>query len=104
MAVLGLFRLFKELRLSQVIPDIVIPFMFRSSNWSSYIWLPFIYFLYNAGFRLSIYVSVPAQSLSFIVVYYLITGTIFWGGGGKLLNTKCKMSVSIVSTNSLKHF
>jgi len=61
MAVLGLFRPFKELHLSQVIPNIVIPSVFRSSNWSSYIWLPFIYFLYNAGFRPSIYVSVPAQ-------------------------------------------
>jgi hypothetical protein len=61
MAVLGLFRPFKELYLSQVIPDIVIPSMFRSSNWSSYIWLPFIYFFYNADFRLSIYVSIPAQ-------------------------------------------
>jgi len=60
-----LFRPFKELHLSQVIPDIVIPSVFSSSKWSSYIWLPFIYFLYNAGFRLSIYVSVPAQSLGF---------------------------------------
>jgi len=36
MAVLVLFRPFKELHLSQVIPDIVIPSVFRSSNWSSY--------------------------------------------------------------------
>ena len=71
LAVLGLFRPFKELHLSQVIPDIVIPSVFRSSNWSSYTWLPFIYFLYNVGFRLSIYVSVPAQSLGFNVVYYV---------------------------------
>jgi hypothetical protein len=55
MAVLALFRPFKELHLSQVIPDIVIQSVFKSSNWSSYIWLPFIYFLYNAGFRLSIW-------------------------------------------------
>ena len=74
MAVLGLFRQFKELHLSQVIPDIVIPSVFRSSNWSSYIWLPFMYFLYNAGFRLSIYVSVPAQSLGFSL-QYLAGGT-----------------------------
>jgi len=66
-----LFRPFKELPLSQVIPDIVISSVFRSSNWSSYIWLPFMYFLHNAGFSLSVYVSVPAQSLGFNVVYYV---------------------------------
>jgi hypothetical protein len=71
MAVLGLFRPFRELYLSQVIPDIVIPSMFRSSNLSSYIWLPFVYFLYSAVFRLSIYVSVPVQSLGFNVIYYV---------------------------------
>jgi hypothetical protein len=63
MAILGLLRLFKELHLSQVIPNIFIPSMFRSSNWSRYTWLPFMYFLYYAVFGLSINVSVPAQSL-----------------------------------------
>jgi len=35
-AVLDLFRPFQEFRLSQVVPDVVIPSLFRSSYWSSY--------------------------------------------------------------------
>jgi len=67
---LGLVRPLKELHPSQVIPD-VIPSVFRSSYWSSYVWLPFIYFPNNAGFRFSMYVSKPAQSLGFNIIYYV---------------------------------
>jgi len=70
-AVLGLFRPLKEFHPSQVIPNIIIPSVFRSSYWSSYIWLPFIYFPYNTCFRFSMYMSKPAQSLGFDIVYYI---------------------------------
>ena len=65
-AVLDLFRPFQEFHISQVVPNVVIPSLFRSSYWSSYIWLPFMYISYHAGFRFSMDVSKPTQSLGYI--------------------------------------
>jgi hypothetical protein len=67
--VLGPFRSFKKLHLSQVIPD-VIPSVLTSSHWSSYKWLAFIHFPYNTGFRLFMFVSKPTLSLGFNIIYH----------------------------------
>jgi hypothetical protein len=60
--VLNLFRPFLEFHLSQVVSDVV-PSLFRSSYWSSYVWLPFVYICYHTGFRFSMDLSKPTQSL-----------------------------------------
>jgi hypothetical protein len=69
-AILDLSCLFYKFRLFQVIPDIIFPSGLGPSYWSTCKWFPFVYFLYSTGFRHSIYVSKPIQSLSFNIVYY----------------------------------
>ena len=56
--------------LSQVVPD-VFPSGLRSSHSSSCRWFPFVYFPCNTGFRHSIHVSKPTQSLGFNIIDYV---------------------------------
>jgi len=70
-AVLDLFRPFQEFHLSQLVPDVVTPSLFRSSYWLSHIWLPFMYISYHTGFRFPMDVSKPTQSLEFNIIYYV---------------------------------
>jgi hypothetical protein len=58
-AILDMFWQLNNLHPSHVIPDDIFPSGLGSSCWSSCVWFPFIYFLYNTGFRHSIYVSKP---------------------------------------------
>ena len=73
--ILDLFYPFYKFHLFQVLPDIVFPSGLGPSYWSSCEWFPFVYFLYNTGFRNSIYVSKPAQSQSSNIIYRTISTT-----------------------------
>ena len=70
-AILDLFYPFYKFHLSQVVPDVVFTSGLRPSHWSPCRWFPFVYFPYNTGFRHSIYVSKPTQSLGFNIIYYI---------------------------------
>ena len=69
-AILDLPCPFYKFRLFQVIPDVIFPSGLGPSCWSCE-WFPFVYLLYNTSFRHSVYVSKPAQSLGFNIIYYV---------------------------------
>jgi len=70
-AILNVSCPFYKFHLFHIIPDIIFPSGLGPSNWSSCEWLLLVYFLYNTSFRHSIYVSKPAQSLAFNIIYYV---------------------------------
>ena len=69
--ILRLFYPFWEFHLFQIILDIIFPSWLGSSYWSSCLWFPFVYFLYNNRIRHSIYMSKPTQYLRFIIIYHV---------------------------------
>jgi hypothetical protein len=68
---LDLFCPFYKFHLFQIVPDTIFPSELGPSYWFSCEWFPFVYFIYSTSLRYSIYVSKPAQSLGFNIIYYV---------------------------------